>query len=74
MDEKAFVAAATMPCNKDDIAEAMIQLHLTQVPAEVAARGREEMRAEGYDPDKPMIDRKFLDWLQEKCSARAENP
>ena len=67
LDEKAFHAAATIPCGKEDLAEAMVQLRLTQSPAEVVKRAKEEMRAGGYDADKPNIDGRFLDWLRDNC-------
>lgn len=60
MDEQAIRAAATMPCDKTDLGEAMIPQALAMAPAESAAKAKEEMRAGGYDPDKPNVDRKFL--------------
>ncbi len=67
LNAEVFTAAATIPCNKDDLAEATVQLMLSQSPAEVAATAKEEMRAAGYDADKPKIDGKFLDWLRDNC-------
>ena len=61
--EKVFVAAATIPCNKDDLAEALIQMQLSLSPAEVAAAAKEEMKKGGYDADSPRIDGKFIAWL-----------
>ena len=65
LDEKVFRAAATLPCDKHDLSEAMLPLRLAQLPAEVVAEAKESMRAEGYDPDKPNVDSKFLDWLRQ---------
>ncbi len=67
LDEKVFRAAATMPCNRDDMAEAMLPRLLTQVSAEDAEKAKKGMRAEGHDPDKPNVDIKFLDWLSNNC-------
>lgn len=67
LDEKVFRAAATIPCSKGDVAEAMVQLKLAQSPAEIVAKAKEEMRGEGYDADKPNIDGNFLDWLRDNC-------
>ena len=67
LDEKVIRAAAIMPCNKDDLAEAVVQLRLAQSPAEVVAKAKEEMRAKGYDADKPRIDDKFFAWMRDNC-------
>jgi hypothetical protein len=66
LDEKVFIAAATMPCNKTDVAETMLPLLLAKSP-EIAEKAKENMRAEGYDPDKPNIDAKFVEWLRKNC-------
>ncbi len=67
LDEKVFRAAATMPCDKNDLAETMFPLFLAQSPAEVAAKAKEDMLARGYDPEKPNLDGKFLNWLRSSC-------
>jgi len=65
LDDRLYQAAATMPCNKEDLAEALVLLRLSLAPEEIAAKAREELRAHGYDPDKPAIDAKFQSWLTE---------
>jgi hypothetical protein len=65
--EKVFVAVATIPCNKEDLAEALVQMQLSQSPVEVAAAAKEEMKKSGYDADSPRIDGKFIAWLKEEC-------
>jgi hypothetical protein len=67
LNEKVFTAAATIPCNKEDLAEAMVQLKLSLSSAEIVAAAKEEMRAAGYDADEPKVDGKFLDWLRDNC-------
>jgi|SRR6266536_3651297 len=67
LDEKVFRAAATMPCDKNDVAETMLPLLFAQSPADHAAKAKEEMLASGYDPEKPKLDAKFLDWLRNNC-------
>jgi hypothetical protein len=62
-----FVAAATMPCDKTDLAETMLPLLLAKSSAEDVVKAKEEMRAGGYDPDKPNIDTKFIDWTKNNC-------
>ena len=60
-----FRAAAMMPINKDDLGEAMLQLHLTKMLPEEAAKINAEWLAEGYDADHPKIDDKFLAAIRE---------
>jgi hypothetical protein len=60
---KVIEAASTFPCNKDDLAEAMVQLHLSRSPAEVVEAAKLEMKSQGYDVDRPRIDGKFVEWL-----------
>jgi hypothetical protein len=67
LDEAVFLAAATIPCNKEDFAQAMMPSMLTQFPAEDATKFREKMQAQGYDNMtiyKPIVDGKFLEWLR----------
>jgi hypothetical protein len=60
-----FQAAATIPLNKDDLGEALMQQRLSEQTAEEAAKVKAAWRAEGYDPDRPLIDLKFLDFMQQ---------
>ena len=64
LHEAIFRSAATLPCDKEELAEAVILLHLSQSPEDIAAKGMEQLRAEGYDPEKPKIDAKFLAWVR----------
>jgi hypothetical protein len=66
-DDRVFAAAATMPCTKDDLGQAMLPQVLAQMPSEEAVKMREEMKASGFDPAKPNIDSKFIRWLQDSC-------
>ncbi|MBV9180009.1 MAG: hypothetical protein JO356_01740 [Acidobacteria bacterium] len=67
LDERAFCAAATMPCDKEDFAQAMIPSMVKLFPPEELAKFLEEMKAHAYDIDKPPVDQKFLDWLCNNC-------
>lgn len=64
LPEAVLVAAATMPCDKTDIAEALILRHLLKAPAEEVVWFRHEAAMNGYDPEHPCIDAKFLAWLR----------
>jgi len=59
--EKVFCAAATMPFTMKDWDEAAVRL--LAAPDKKA----EELRALGYNPEKPVVDEKFLDWLRGNC-------
>ena len=67
LDERVFNAAATMPCNLEDVGETMLPQLLAQSPADVLSEAEEHMLARGYNPEKPNLDGKFLDWLQKNC-------
>lgn len=69
LDERAISAAATMPCDKIDLGEAMIPQMLATYSAETVEKVKEEMRAGGCDPDKPNVDRKFLEWLRNSSAS-----
>lgn len=62
--DKAMAAAATIPCNKSDVAEAAMLFHLTQKPPEAARKAKEELKREGFDADNPTIDGKFIQWMR----------
>ena len=61
---RVFRAIATLPCSKDDLAQAMIPVKLSEFAPEVVAKTKDEMRAQGYDPDHPAVDDKFLAWMR----------
>jgi hypothetical protein len=60
LNDDVFRAAASMPLNKDELGEALTLLHLAQSPEDVRSKARLQLKAEGYDPDSPNIDSKFL--------------
>ena len=64
LNEVAFQSAATIPLDKEELGEALLLFQLAQSPEEAAARAKDQLRAEGYDPEKPAIDSKFLAWLR----------
>jgi len=67
LDKRVFRAAATMPCNLQDVGEAVFPLLFSQSPPELVAKAKEGMLAHGYDPDKPNLPGKFLNWLRDNC-------
>ena len=59
-----FAAAATLPCDKNDLAEALADRMLRDASPEVVERTREEMKNAGWDIDRPKIGEKFLGWIR----------
>jgi hypothetical protein len=64
--EEVFQAAASLPCDKEDVAEAMVLLTMKQQPQLDYSELRREMTAHGYNPDEPKIDSKFLEWIRNR--------
>jgi hypothetical protein len=60
---KVFAAAASMPCDKNDLGEAMALKRLRESPPDVVEKMTEEMKQAGYDPDHPKLGEKFISWM-----------
>jgi hypothetical protein len=60
-----FRAAASISAGKEDLAEAMLLANLAEAKPEVVEQFKKEAHENGYDPDHPRIDAKFLDWLKQ---------
>ncbi len=65
--QKLIIAAATFPCKRDDVGEAMILFRLTQVAREEARKTKAAMKQEGFDPDNLNIDSRFIQWMKDNC-------
>ena len=65
--ERVFAAAATIPCDKNDLGEVMVQRLLRESPPEVAQKVEQEMRQAGCDPDHPKVCDKFIEWMRDNC-------
>jgi hypothetical protein len=63
--DAVFQAAATMPMDREDLAEAMILQRILDLPAEQAAQWRASLQSEGADLSHPKIDDKFLAAVRE---------
>lgn len=59
-----FFAAATIPCDKLDLAEAMSERMMRDASPEVVERTKEEAKNAGWDIDRPKIGKKFIDWIR----------
>lgn len=65
--KRVFAAAASFPCNKDDLAEAAMHRVLRDSPPETAQKAHEEVRQAGYDPEHPKVGERFKQWMQDNC-------
>jgi hypothetical protein len=60
---QVFAAAASMPCDKNDLGEASLLRRLRESPPDIVEKMTEEMKQAGYDPDHPKLDEKFMAWM-----------
>ena len=67
LDERVFRAAATVPCDIQDLGETILPLLFAKSPPDEVAKAKKDMLAHGYDPDKPNLEGKFLNWLRDNC-------
>ena len=63
LSDEVFQATASLPFDKEDIAEAMILLKMKHQPQLDYSEIMREMDAHGYNPDEPRIDSRFLEWI-----------
>lgn len=64
VDERVIRAVASFPFDKEGLAEAFIQLQLKKLPPEQSSQLRSSLIAEGYNPEEPKVDSKFLEWMR----------
>ena len=62
--KQVFAAAATIPCDKHDLAEALAERILRDASPEMLERTKEEAKNAGLDIDRPKIGEKFIDWIR----------
>jgi hypothetical protein len=65
--KRVFAAAASFPCNKDDLGEATMQKMLRDRPPDVVQSTYEEYRQAGYDPEHPKVAERFKRWMHDNC-------
>ncbi len=62
-DESVVRAAASFPFTEADLAEATVLLQLKNLPPEKSFQLRTSLVEQGYDPEEPKVDVKFLKWI-----------
>ena len=65
--KRVFAAAASFPCNKNDLGEAMMHKMLRDSPPDVVQSAYEEYRQAGYDPEHPKVAERFKRWMHDNC-------
>lgn len=65
--KRVFVAAATLPCDTNDLGEALAERLLCDKPADVVERTREELKNAGWDLNRPKVVEKFVSWIHNHC-------
>jgi hypothetical protein len=65
--EKVFAAAARMPCDQNDLSEAVAERVLRQSPPDITQKTKEELAQQGYDPDHLKLADKFIAWMRDNC-------
>ena len=61
--QKVFAAAASIPCDKNDLGEAMAEKVLGDATPEQRQEMEKAFSEAGYDPDHLKIADKFLEWM-----------
>jgi len=65
--KRVFAAAASLPCDKNDLGEALAQKVLHESPPGVVEKTKREMRQAGCDPNHPKVGDKFIQWMRDGC-------
>lgn len=65
--KRVFAAAATLPCNGNDLSDALAQRILRNSPVETAEKADEEFKKAGYDLDRPKVGEAFKQWIRDHC-------
>ncbi|HKF03688.1 MAG TPA: hypothetical protein VKB49_15320 [Candidatus Sulfotelmatobacter sp.] len=65
--QHVFVAAATIPCDGNDLAEALEGKELRETSRDVVGQTKEELKNAGSDVPRPKIVEKFIDWIRSHC-------
>jgi hypothetical protein len=62
--QHVFVAAATIPCDRNDLAEALAGKGLREPSRDVVEQTKEELQKAGSDVARPKIGAKFIAWIR----------
>ena len=62
-----FTAAAKIPCDKNDLADALAERRLRDAAPEAIERTKEEAKNAGWNIERPKIGDKFIHWIRDHC-------
>ncbi len=65
--KKVFAAAAWLPCDQNDLREAVAERVLRQSRPDITQRTKEDLAQGGYDPDHLKVADKFIAWIRNNC-------
>ena len=65
--QHVFVAAATIPCDKNDLDEALTGKELREASRDVVEQTKEELKRVGSDVALSKIGEKFIGWIRSHC-------
>jgi hypothetical protein len=66
--KQVFAAAATIQCDKNDLAEALAERLMRDASPDVVEQTKEEAKIAGWDIDRPKIGDKFIGGIRSHCS------
>ena len=68
--QHVFIAAATIPCDRNDLAEALAGKKLRELSRDLVERTKEELKNPGSDVARPKIGEigeQFIAWIRRHC-------
>ena len=63
--KKVFAAAARLPCDQNDLLEAVAERVLRQSPPGITQKTKEDLAQLGYDPQHLKVADKFIAWMRD---------
>lgn len=65
LQRKVFKAAAQLPCDQNDLREAVAERVLRQSPPDASQKIKEDLARGGYNPDHLKVADKFIAWIRD---------
>ena len=65
--KKVFAAAARLPCDQNDLSEAVAERVLRRSPPDIREKTKQDLLQAGYDPDHLKVADKFIAWMRDNC-------
>jgi hypothetical protein len=65
--KKVFATAALLPCDQNDLREAVAERVLRQSAPDAGQRVQEQLAQASYDPNHLKVADKFIEWMRDNC-------